>query len=596
MFTVDATQGDTVAAGDLSVGDDATFADKVTIAGLLDANGALEVANTSTLSGNVSMGANAAVVGTFGVTSTSAFTGAATFTGAINGNGGLALDSTVFTIADTTGVLGSIPTATTGYGWLLNGSTITSGDAFEIFLDTDIAEATGKAINITSGANYAGKASVFSVYETGAINTESTITLQNDETIDNAVNGTLNFTAPVLEHYFDATDYMTITLANSTAPVFDSVCGGTAGFSFSDPITVTNTAAQLNLKYGADDYLAIGIADNGTVTCNATSNGTANWSFSDPVTAASTLTALGNATLGADADASTLEIYPATTNKGTLLIQAADNNSADVQTILQNGQAGGTATITLPASTCTLPGLGITNSFSGANTFSATSAVLLTGVNAAAGSANPFDYTGTLGAFDNSDDFTLFDVNLTNADHAGTGNTVQVLDIAAITGDGQATETAINIGSGWDTGITTASPVQVNSTLNVTGAVTGTIPIITTVAETTNARVCTTADCGKTIILSATDAIGVTLPANGTAVGSYIDFIISAENAGTVTISPATADTLITANSDNSDAVTFATGHRLGTYVRCIAVTYSATTYWQAINLGQTTMGVTDSD
>lgn len=63
---------------------------------------------------------------------------------------------------------------------------------------------------------------------------------------------------------------------------------------------------------------------------------------------------------------------------------------------------------------------------------------------------------GTLGIMNGSDDFTLFDVNITNADHTGSSNTVQALDIAGITGDAQATETAINIGSGWDTALNIA--------------------------------------------------------------------------------------------------------------------------------------------
>ena len=75
----------------------------------------------------------------------------------------------------------------------------------------------------------------------------------------------------------------------------------------------------------------------------------------------------------------------------------------------------------------------------------ATSTVAQTLVNVAGGSANPWDYTGTLGIMDNSDDFTLFDVNITNANHTGTVNAVQALDIAAIAGDADATEAAIKV-------------------------------------------------------------------------------------------------------------------------------------------------------
>ncbi len=110
---------------------------------------------------------------------------------------------------------------------------------------------------------------------------------------------------------------------------------------------------------------------------------------------------------------------------------------------------------TLASPTLTGPTISGTATVSGATNY--------TGVNAAGGSANPWDYTGTLGAMNGSDDFTLFDINLTNVDHTGTGNVVKVLDIANITGDAQATETAISIGTGWDIGIATSSGVKVGA-------------------------------------------------------------------------------------------------------------------------------------
>jgi hypothetical protein len=102
----------------------------------------------------------------------------------------------------------------------------------------------------------------------------------------------------------------------------------------------------------------------------------------------------------------------------------------------------------------------------GAVTASSTFAQTL--VNTAGASANPYDYTGTLGIMDGSDDFTLFDVNVTNADHSSTGNTVQVLDVANITGDADATEVALQVGTGWDYGMSSASPVLLSSTVEQT--------------------------------------------------------------------------------------------------------------------------------
>lgn len=86
-----------------------------------------------------------------------------------------------------------------------------------------------------------------------------------------------------------------------------------------------------------------------------------------------------------------------------------------------------------------------------------------TQVNAASGSANPFDYTGTLGIMNGSDDFTLFDVNITNADHTSTGNTVQALDIAGITADAHATESAVKFGAGWDSDINGVTSLELAS-------------------------------------------------------------------------------------------------------------------------------------
>jgi len=84
---------------------------------------------------------------------------------------------------------------------------------------------------------------------------------------------------------------------------------------------------------------------------------------------------------------------------------------------------------------------------------SQTSTVSQTLINVAGASANPWDYTGTLAAMTDGDDFTLFDVNVTNGNHTGTTSTVQALDIAGITADAEATETAIKVGAGWDFGL-----------------------------------------------------------------------------------------------------------------------------------------------
>lgn len=90
----------------------------------------------------------------------------------------------------------------------------------------------------------------------------------------------------------------------------------------------------------------------------------------------------------------------------------------------------------------------------------AASTVASTLTNAAGASANPFDYTATAGIMDGTDDLTIFDINLTNANHTGVTNTIYVMEIANITGDADATEDAIQIGTGWDLALDLASPVR----------------------------------------------------------------------------------------------------------------------------------------
>jgi hypothetical protein len=84
-------------------------------------------------------------------------------------------------------------------------------------------------------------------------------------------------------------------------------------------------------------------------------------------------------------------------------------------------------------------------------------------VNAASGSANPYDYTGTLGIMNGSDSFEALDINITNADHTGTAatNTIRALDIAGMTADANAVENAIYLGAGWDADISAVTSLEI---------------------------------------------------------------------------------------------------------------------------------------
>lgn len=183
----------------------------------------------------------------------------------------------------------------------------------------------------------------------------------------------------------------------------------------------------------------------------------------------STLAVTSDTTVGGD-----LDVTGDTAIGGDLTVTGTANlGTLECTTSNLGNSLTVTDTLTVSGATALDGGLTMdTNKFTVADTSGnvATAGTLAqTLVNAAGGSANPYDYTGTLGAMNGSDDFTLFDVNITNANHTGASNTVQALDIAAITGDADATETAIKVGAGWDNGINNASPTTLGSTLGVTG-------------------------------------------------------------------------------------------------------------------------------
>jgi len=147
-----------------------------------------------------------------------------------------------------------------------------------------------------------------------------------------------------------------------------------------------------------------------------------------------------------------------------------------------------------------------------------------------------------------------------------------------------------------DGGFTTDIKLQNGETIsNATDgavALTGTLtaPALTPVADSSDARVCTSADYGKVIVLTHADTVAVTLPANGAAAGSWIDFMLAGNDSLAVTISAATADSLIGPNDADLKSVTWGSGHRIGAYCRMI----SDGSYWHVLNLGGTTMTYTD--
>jgi hypothetical protein len=95
----------------------------------------------------------------------------------------------------------------------------------------------------------------------------------------------------------------------------------------------------------------------------------------------------------------------------------------------------------------------------------------------------------------------------------------------------------------------------------------------------------TSTDFGKTLIVSG--AVTVTLAANASSAGAWIRIISIADS--TVTISPATATTLISKNTAVGTSITFETGsNKIGACAMCLC-TGSA---WVVMNNSDCTMTV----
>jgi hypothetical protein len=77
----------------------------------------------------------------------------------------------------------------------------------------------------------------------------------------------------------------------------------------------------------------------------------------------------------------------------------------------------------------------------------------LENTNAAGAGADLATISSTLGIMDGSDTVQGLVISLTNVDHTGSSNVVNGITIGNITGDAEATESAISIGTGWDAGI-----------------------------------------------------------------------------------------------------------------------------------------------
>jgi hypothetical protein len=284
--------------------------------------------------------------------------------------------------------------------------------------------------------------------------------------------------------------------------------------------------------------------------------------------------------------------------------------------VVWSGPSTSAKTKTISNANDTIAELGVANNFSAAQTVSK--------VNAASGSADAFTLSGTLGAFNGTDTFRGIYLNYTNANHTSTGNTVALIDTAAITGDANSNlyglrigaltgtagaagevEDAIIIGAGWDADIaksagvltiggtgstnnekltldfeTTANTVAVSSASGVTAINLGTLNMVTT----------GTLQAGVTINSDANGMTGAEMAAVGvrgtmfiaTGSGTWIlpdavggeslcivdsgtahDIIVDVENSNVITL----AGTALTANL----GVTNASGTSTGDFICFVA-------------------------
>ncbi len=106
----------------------------------------------------------------------------------------------------------------------------------------------------------------------------------------------------------------------------------------------------------------------------------------------------------------------------------------------------------------------------------------------------------------------------------------------------------------------------------------------------TDAISVTSAYFGKTVFLTHADAVAVSITPTAAA-GNFVVFVLTGDdNLAAVFDVDGADDNLIAPNNATADSVTFGSGHRIGATVMFL----SNGTSWVAINVGSTTMTVTD--
>lgn len=198
-------------------------------------------------------------------------------------------------------------------------------------------------------------------------------------------------------------------------------------------------------------------------------------------------------------------------------------DSAQVATIGRNGSTGGFFVNGVTAETLIQTGASATYLELKTNQAVATGNIRFTPAASQAGASKDFvAATATAGIMNGSDTLNMNLQTFTNANHTGTGNTVNLLSIAALTGDAESNLNAINIGTltgttgsaseveaaikiaaGWDTDIEAVTDLS----LTVDGNDLGVWKVAT--GEITNAQLKVLNATPITVISAAGSGIGI---------------------------------------------------------------------------------------
>jgi hypothetical protein len=341
---------------------------------------------------------------------------------------------------------------------------------------------------------------------------------------------------------------------------------------------VTSTAAELNILDGVTANAAQINAASGTIgpagisLTNSSDNGTCFIKFM-----ADKGDDLGDALQLLVGASGGLVIGTDTAVSGTYATKFT-LSSAGLLTLVGSATIDNTASTDLIFTETNIRNIG-NNFMSG--TLSVTGAVSALGAANVVGGATLQSTLGVAGASFITNSLTVGTNLLVNGTGRVVGNVTMAgtLGIAGATALTGAVSTVTHATVGGNLLVTGTG--SITGAVEVIGALTATLPVQTVVNMTATNRTCTSADYGKLIIINTNDVVLITLPANGAAAGSTIDFMIKGSNDCAPTISAATTDTLVGFNSAGLKSITYGTGHRIGAYCRFI----SDGAFWHVFNL-----------